>query len=438
MAGQGRLTRLASQAADLVPPGPVVVALSGGADSAVLAWALVTAGRPVRAVHVNHGLSDSGAMEVAAKAVAAMLGLDLAVVHVEVPPGPSPEAQARFVRREALAANASPEEWIATGHQQDDVAETILDRLARGSGAAGLASVRPRRGRWVRPLLDVSRADLRRFAADLELPYTDDPANADLDALRNRIRSAVLPTLEAATGSGVGRRLARSAGLIAADDETLEAAAGSIPLRRRGSEVLVASAELVTAPQPVATRAVRAALAMVHDGLFGSHREVVDVLAVARGDAPRHDLSGGWSVVREGPWVAFTTEPIPGAPQPVSLSVPGEVDFGGHVLIASIGRVPLVGRNRIALDPGVAGAGLVVRTAVPGERIDFEGGTKKVTDALAECGIPARLRPGWPVLAARGNIAWIAGCRPAPWAVAAGDGEEEPVVVTLRRRRWSR
>ncbi|NNF70016.1 MAG: tRNA(Ile)-lysidine synthetase, partial [Acidimicrobiia bacterium] len=114
MADSRRLNRIRDEARRIFPIGPALIALSGGADSAVAAWVAVELGHPVRAIHIHHGLPDSSAMELAAKAVAAELGIDLEVVNVEVPDGPSPEAQARAVRRAAIEASAAESEWLVT------------------------------------------------------------------------------------------------------------------------------------------------------------------------------------------------------------------------------------------------------------------------------------------------------------------------------------
>ena len=218
---------------------PVVLGVSGGADSLALAAALaweqhsrVRRGQPpvpVEAVVVDHGL-QRGSDEVAdtARSQVLRLGLACRVVRGEVEAsGDGPEAAARTLRRRLLsqvAHAAEAEIWLA--HTRDDVAEQVLLGLARGSGGRSLAGI-PRRRRaagvaWVRPLLDVTREQTRQACLDWGLQPWDDPHNADPRFARSRVRGRVLPVLESELGPGVRDALARSARLLAEDADLLD------------------------------------------------------------------------------------------------------------------------------------------------------------------------------------------------------------------------
>jgi tRNA(Ile)-lysidine synthase len=114
-------------------------------------------------------------------------------------PGESLEAAGRRVRYEFLeeVRGAVGARWIATAHHRDDQAETVLLRVAQGSGIEGLAGVRAVHGRVVRPLLGLSRAELAEALAEAGLAGVDDPGNRDLGPARNRIRHLLLPALAA-------------------------------------------------------------------------------------------------------------------------------------------------------------------------------------------------------------------------------------------------
>lgn len=218
---------------------PVVLGVSGGADSLALAAALAWEQRsrarrghdPVRveAVVVDHGL-QAGSDEVAETARSRVLGLGLAcrVVRGTVEAtGEGPEAAARTLRRRLLAEAASAGEaevWLA--HTRDDVAEQVLLGLARGSGGRSLAGIPPRRRaegvQWVRPLLDVTREQTRRACLDWGMEPWDDPHNAEPRFARSRVRARVLPVLETELGPGVRDALARSAQLLAEDADLLD------------------------------------------------------------------------------------------------------------------------------------------------------------------------------------------------------------------------
>ena len=228
--------------------GPVLVGLSGGADSLALAAAIAfeapKAHISASAVVIDHGL-QAGSAQVAARAVAVAesLGLPAHAIRVEVGLDGGPESAARDARRAALleAARMAGAEAIVLAHTLDDQAETVLIGLARGSGAASLGGMSPDRTeegiRILRPLLEVRRATTRAACAAQDLPPWDDPHNLDRRFLRVRVRQDVLPVLEAELGPGVAEALARTA------DQLREDAAAFVDMIAETIEDIVAPAE---------------------------------------------------------------------------------------------------------------------------------------------------------------------------------------------------
>jgi tRNA(Ile)-lysidine synthase len=207
-----------------------LVALSGGADSLALAAAAAfeapRAGWRAGAVVVDHGLQPGSSEQAdAAASVARDLGLDpVLVVPVRAeaaPGGAGPEGAARAARYAALdaAARDTGAELVLLGHTLDDQAETVLLGLARGSGAASLAEMAARTGRYARPLLGIRRATTRQACLDARLAPWDDPHNADPAYTRVRVRERVLPVLEAELGPGVAEALARTADQLREDEQ---------------------------------------------------------------------------------------------------------------------------------------------------------------------------------------------------------------------------
>ncbi len=222
---------------------PVLVALSGGADSVALLCILHEVvgelGCEVAAAHVHHHVRGAAADADArhCEALCARLGVRLAVEHIEpaAPNGVSREAWWRRERYRAL--EAARERFscaaVATAHTRDDQAETVLMKLLRGSGPRGVAGVRRRRGAVIRPLLDVPRAELRDYLNERGVAWREDASNADLELPRGRIRHELLPALSAAfpgapvhlaafadalaRGRGVSRRAAARARGLARD-----------------------------------------------------------------------------------------------------------------------------------------------------------------------------------------------------------------------------
>ena len=202
------LARLGASPADRC-----VVAFSGGGDSAALLLAIRDAAWPALAVHVDHRL-DPGSAEraTAAARLARRLGVDTRCERIPDSawkPGESLEAGARRVRYATLESVADQEgaRWILTAHHLEDQAETVVLRMLFGSGLVGLAAIHERRGRLLRPLLDLPRRALQSALAEVGLEGICDPTNTDLRRPRNRIRRHMLPQLRAAD-PGVDRRLA--------------------------------------------------------------------------------------------------------------------------------------------------------------------------------------------------------------------------------------
>lgn len=421
-------------AAPTFPGGPVTIALSGGPDSAVAAWVAsrLTPPHELRAVHVDHGWDDSVAMRRAAEAVSAALGIPLTVVTVEA--GAS-ETEARTARLDALD-RAAAGTAIVTGHHGGDVAETVVVNLLRGSGSAGLAGIPPVRPPFVRPLRDFPAHVVRAAADELDLPYGHDPSNDDPRHLRTRIRREVLPALSAVVPSA-GEALRRTARILAADDDSLERIVARFPLVVEPHAVGIPVGVLMTQPPAVGARLVRRAIRTVHPPYAGSAADVDKVLTAIAG--PAAELGGGIRCEREGPFVTLSRSVTVAPSEPVMIEVPGSVAFGPCALrveCTAVTRTPVLSRRRLRLDPDL-GDRLTVRAAATGERIAIARGTKLVREAMAEAGIPRRLRPGWPVIDVHGKIAAVAGARTAAWALPDSSRDRILELTTERSSCWT-
>jgi tRNA(Ile)-lysidine synthase len=270
-------------------PGKALVACSGGPDSLALAagtaFVAPRLGVPAGLVTVDHGLqagSADRAVKVAAWAREA--GFDpvlVRTVSVGGRPG-GPEAAARAARYEALvdAARGVGAATVLLGHTRDDQAETVLLALARGGGPRGLAGMPRQRVlggvTFLRPLLDVARADTRAACAALKLEPWDDPHNADPRYGRTRVRALV-----AALGPAVVASLARTAALLADDvavlDALAEAAAEEAGDGTGGLRVDV----LAGLPRALRTRVLHGwarALGVPGNALAGTHVAALDAL----------------------------------------------------------------------------------------------------------------------------------------------------------------
>jgi len=284
----------------------VLVACSGGPDSLALAAATAFEAPRARlragAVTVDHGLQPGSAQRAAA--VAELLsGLGLAPVEVvAVPVGREggPEAAARRARYAGLAAAADRlgAAAVLLGHTRDDQAETVLLGLARGSGARSLAGMAAVSGRYVRPLLDLDRSLTRAACAGAALEPEEDPHNADPAFTRVRVRHEALPALERAIGPGVAAALARTARLLRADADALDAWAVTALAAARGSAGAPGLDVAAVHDLPAAVRSRVLRLAALEAGcpggdLAAAHVDGLDRLVNGwHGQGPLH-LPGG-------------------------------------------------------------------------------------------------------------------------------------------------
>jgi tRNA(Ile)-lysidine synthase len=198
-----------------VRPGAVVylAAVSGGADSSAMLAALaalrVEIGFTLNVLHVEHGIRPAEESLADASAVKNICKeLDVVCRVVSIPQGRiaqkaaewgiGTEAAARFYRHRALKREAKRigADRILLAHTKDDVLETILMRIIRGSGPAGLAGMPMERGLILRPLLELTRADVLAYLDSKGIPYQTDSTNADIRFLRNRIRHKLIPCLD--------------------------------------------------------------------------------------------------------------------------------------------------------------------------------------------------------------------------------------------------
>jgi tRNA(Ile)-lysidine synthase len=207
------------------------IAFSGGLDSTVLLHLLATLAKshslpPLSAIHVHHGLQEvAHAWPEHCQSVCDELGVPLQVVRVQVQSGASLERAARDARYAAFTEATHANEILLTAQHRDDQAETLLFRLLRGAGVKGLSGMPRQRplgkGHLLRPLLDITRAELEAFAAEHQLSWIEDPSNLDRQFSRNYLRHQVFPTLTARWPQAVAT-IARSAAHLTEAQDLLD------------------------------------------------------------------------------------------------------------------------------------------------------------------------------------------------------------------------
>jgi tRNA(Ile)-lysidine synthase len=437
----------------------VVVAVSGGADSMALLHLLhglaPALNLRLTVAHLHHGLrgreADADARFV--RAEARRLGWPCVVGRVRVEAAARAggisremagrEARYAFFVRVARRHARGDATVIATAHTADDQAETVLLRLARGTGARGLGGIPTERElsggvRVIRPLLAVAREDLRVFLKQGGATWREDASNTDEAYLRNRVRGEVLPMLARTLNPRIGDALRRTADLLREDEAWMQAMTDAIYARvRRGDQTPQALDAAALAGESKAARRRVLQHWLQEAGVPAAVIDMaavdaVDGLLTRRRGTGRCELGAGWSVARDYGDLRLER----GREKPVAatrahrLNVPGETllpDWGLRVVTAA-GKAIVRERGRVGRLPAIAtiswgalkGRALNVRPWRPGDRIAPFGmtGSKKLQDVFVDAKVPPERRAGIPVLCCGDEIVWLPGYRIARrWTV---------------------
>jgi tRNA(Ile)-lysidine synthase len=421
-----------------------IVLTSGGPDSACLAAALaeVCSSHRVHALHLNYGLRESADRdERRCRDLCALLRIDLHIERPELGEGNLQAAarDARYEAAERLRVRIGAD-WIATGHTRTDLAETVLYRLAASPGRRALLGLPARRGRLIRPLLGLGRAEVRGLAERAELPFADDPTNLDPAFARNRIRAEVLPVLEQVS-SAVERNIAATQAELSEEAEILERLAGDA-LERAGTgpaATAVAASGLEgvdVAVRRLALRALAERLAGTEVALPGWRAAEIWRLATSS-EGGIVELGGGIRAICEHGLIRFEIAAEQPPPEPVRLPIPGSTRFGAWEVQAELRPSPVepAGPEIATLDAEALGRELVVRAWREGDRMRPLGlaGTKSLQDLFTDRRVPRSLRRTLPVVTASGRVAWVAGVAVAE-DFRLGPGTREVAVLSARAR----
>lgn len=285
----------------------ILVAVSGGADSLALAYALNLEAPKlavrVEGVTVDHQLQSQSSVQ-AEKVVAALskMGIEKThVIKVDVDITDGLEASARRARYGALDACAEKTGavFIFLGHTRDDQSESVLLGLARGSGARSLSAMAARNGKYLRPLLAITREETLGACAEAQLDSWDDPHNADKTFTRVRVRTEVIPTLEKNLGPGISAALARTASLLRDDADALDQLAEAEFVAHDPLSLDISRLEKL--PKAIRTRVLRLAIYAAgapSGSLSADHITPIESLITDWSGQGPSDLPGGVRVSR--------------------------------------------------------------------------------------------------------------------------------------------
>jgi tRNA(Ile)-lysidine synthetase-like protein len=455
---------------NMLPPGArLIVAVSGGADSVCLLHVLkeLAPACLVGIAHFNHKWRAEASDEDERFVAALASQFDLPFYRAEAKPVPGNLEQ--NARRARLAFFATLNATVALGHTRDDQAETVLFRFLRGSGLAGLAGIAPTANGIIRPLLDITRAEVEQFLRARNITWRDDATNLDPRFARNRIRHQLLPQLARDWNPKIAETLARLADLAHEEEKYWEAEIDRIELlaRNNGIELpanLILSDACAARPHPENARRVAPPMRTDSDentfhcgagcqpadrlpiGPSGQSPDVCEAseprhvfetgalpraaarrlirraIALVKGDLRGIDFNHvesvldlkrslrlpGLTVTKSFDWIRFAAPVAIPAPVPLAITRPGVYlsPDGLTQICVEVAQPEPCATLRLEACPTCLP--LQLRGWQPGDRYRPEGHSsdRKIQEMFQKARVPSWRRPSWPILKSRDKIVW--------------------------------
>lgn len=415
-------------ARDIMPRSSALVGLSGGADSAALAHILSAIGKKrgfkVYAAHINHGLRGEAADrdEEFSRELAKKLGIEFFCLHADIRAdarrlGIGEEDAGRRARYgffdELMKTRGI--ECTATAHHKNDNAETILMNFIRGSGVKGLCGIPYKRDRIIRPLLDVSRAEIEEYCRENSIDYVTDESNLAAVYTRNKTRHIIIPEIERHINPSFADTVTKNAAVLAADEDFLsgEARRAYTKLVSDGSADASALAKLHPA---IASRVARLMISDICGTENVSSRAVAAAVELAKRNrtGSRADIARGARAEIEYGRLYIKRETAKNEGFCCDLSIGGSrhiPEIGCSVRVEHADEMARDGWEYFGLPR--PDCRIQVRNRRPGDRFVPFGmtGSKSVKEYMINEKIPRDRRGSVPIVTFDEEIAWIAGYR---------------------------
>ncbi|MDO5545021.1 MAG: tRNA lysidine(34) synthetase TilS [Eubacteriales bacterium] len=386
---QNKLLRFIREQGLIKPGDRVICAVSGGADSVAMLFALYLLkdkmNIQLEAAHFNHHLrgEESQRDEDFVREFCVRYDIPLHVGGGQVQTGKKGlEAAARDARYEFLQ---SLDGKIATAHTADDNAETVLLHLIRGTGLKGLGGISPKRGNLIRPMLCITRQEVEDFLNEWSLPHVEDSSNASDAFLRNRIRHHVMPILWEENPK-IGENLSKMALRLRVDEEYL--------LQQSTFETLPDVSALRTLPKPIRSRVLERFLKQ--NGVLepeDAHISQAEALVFSDNPSAKAAFPGGVTISRSYDRLTVLAEQ--GTFGEIPLPCPGQTVFGSFRVICEPAKGIENSTDTLTVRPM---GPMRLRSRQTGDAMRLPGGSKSLKKLFIDRKIPASQREEIPVL----------------------------------------
>lgn len=432
----------------------VIASVSGGVDSSVMLHVLSELQEELAlniiVCHLNHnlrGLESDRDFEFV-KNKAEELGLEFVgeKLTVSCPDGENTQSWARDRRYEFFerVSSSFDADIICLGHNSDDRVENFLIRLIKGAGSDGLTGMKPVRDKIIRPLIEVSRLEIEKYARDNKVDFVEDSTNKSTKYERNKVRLELVPFLENEYNQNIKSNINNTIKLIEQDNDYLNTVALSeknkIVLAQDGDLVLDRGS-LLDCEGAIVSRIILNLLFEVSGGESFYSTHVESVIDLLRSDKPNSsiDLPGGVRVVREYETVKIITREAT-----VVSSFEDEISLNGTTLVGSTGDMfksevsdydvtsdASYSDDVVLFDYREIKSPITVRNIRAGDRMTPFGmtGTKKLKDILIDNKIPRSTRASLPVVVSGSDILWAVGVKRSN-LYKVSDGTKEVLKIT--------
>ena len=457
----------------LSPKLPIIIGVSGGADSLCLLGTLHEAGYSLIVAHFDHQLRPDSAeaakfvAEVAAQYQLPFITESGNVANYAEKHKQSIEEAARNLRYTFLFSQARKHnaQAVAVGHTADDQVETVLMHFLRGAGLAGLkgmdfSTILPlfdTKIPLVRPILDLWRADTEAYCASHNLSPHEDPSNASDLFFRNRLRHNLIPELEKynpcfrETLERTSRALGGDHALLA---ELVDATWQQTLIEEEPNYISFDALAFAKLPPALIRNLIKYTVGRLRSGQIDISFSTLDRAAsfISSPDsAQRVDLVSGLLLFKEEDTLYLTSDlstlPLGDVPQmgvdAISITVPCEINIkpaNDWVLTAkSLSTAPKLKNGdpfQVTFDAESLGENLVLRSRCAGDKfhpLGMDGKSMKLKDFFINSKLPRRARDRYPLLCVDDEIIWIPGYRPAH-RVRVTESTRQVIVFTLRKK----
>ena len=373
------------------------MALSGGVDSAVLAFLATKYSKNVRSVFVNHNQTHSSDLELQAKSIANQLGIAFVSLQTSLEPNAS-ETQMRNVRMKELNMNIEEEEYLLFGHTLSDRVETFFMNLFRGTRLHGLKSTPVQVNKILRPLSGVSKQEVISYAEKNKINYLDDQTNFDNQINRNWIRNVIFDEVkERFTGSiedKINQIITEVEYALPGETRFLKFIKSS-----KGYVEIPISMMNFNNPELISSLSLIAKLL----GMSGMESKDIDKIKEVITSGSQVSFYGDWFCLKSSSLLIFVNKHLwCEQPNLDKLSY-------GYLNLVKVDKVTSHNRWNLAIPPG--SNNISTRMLESGDKIRANGTDQKVSEVMRSFGIKGLMKEVWPMMILDDEIIWLPGIR---------------------------